>query len=107
VRKSRSGAVNYQVLFMKNTAKITPDGENILSRVADTMHYYPLDNINLVGYAYSGEQDSDRLSMRRAQVVSKLLVDRHSMKKDRIRIDTKSVDFEAYKVEIYIVAGGG
>ncbi|TPW21558.1 MAG: hypothetical protein FD126_564 [Elusimicrobia bacterium] len=74
---SRAMAVNYQVLFQKGTTNITKEGESILARVADTMHYYPLDNINLVGYAYS----------------------------ERIRTDTKVVEEEAFKVEIYIVEG--
>jgi outer membrane protein OmpA-like peptidoglycan-associated protein len=103
---SRAGAVNYQVLFDKNTANVTPEGDNILQRVADTMHYYPLDNINLVGYSYTGESDPEKLAVRRAQLVSKLLVERHQMKRERIQVDTKTVDYETAKVEIYIVAGG-
>lgn len=102
---SRAMAVNYQVLFQKGTTNITKEGESILARVADTMHYYPLDNINLVGYAYSGEQDAAKLAGRRAEYVSKLLVDRHAMKAERIRTDTKVVEEEAFKVEIYIVEG--
>ena len=94
------------MLFEKNTSNITREGDNILQRVADTMHYYPLDNINLVGYSYTGESDPDQLAIRRAQLVSKLLVERHGMKRERIQVDTKSVDYETAKVEIYIVAGG-
>jgi len=105
-RPARAGAVNYQVVFVKNAAGITPDGENILNRVADTMHYYPLDNINLVGYAYSGEQDSDSLASRRADAVSRHLVQKHGMKRDRIQVQTKIMDSESHKVEIYIVSGG-
>ncbi|MDE2291700.1 MAG: OmpA family protein, partial [Elusimicrobia bacterium] len=101
----RAGAVNYQVLFDKGTVNITKEGEGILARVADTMHYYPLDNINLVGYAYNAEPDAASLAQQRAELVSKLLVERHGMKAERIRTDTKVVDFEAFKVEIYIVEG--
>jgi len=67
-----AAVVNYQVVFVKNTATITPDGESILTRVADTMQYYPLDNINLVGYAHTGERDSQSLASRRADLVSRL-----------------------------------
>jgi len=102
----RAGAVNYQVLFDPNTANITSDGENILQRVADTMHYYPLDNINLVGYSYTGESDPDKLAVRRAQLVSKLLVERHGMARERLQVDTQTVQYQTAKVEIYIVAGG-
>lgn len=102
---SRAMAVNYQVLFQKGTTNITKEGESILARVADTMHYYPLDNINLVGYAYSGEPDAAKLAGKRAEYVSKLLVDRHAMKSERIRTDTKVTEDEAFKVEIYIVEG--
>ncbi|TBR22318.1 hypothetical protein EPO15_08325 [bacterium] len=102
---SRAMAVNYQVLFQKGTTNITKEGESILARVADTMHYYPLDNINLVGYAYSGEPEAAKLAGKRAEYVSKLLVDRHAMKSERIRTDTKVTEEEAFKVEIYIVEG--
>ncbi len=101
----RAGAVNYQVLFQRGTTNITKEGEGILARVADTMHYYPLDNINLVGYAYNAEPEAAKLAGKRAELVSKLLVERHGMKADRIRTDTKVVDIEAVKVEIYIVEG--
>jgi len=104
--QARAGAVNYQVFFSRNTSNITRDGENILTRVAETMHYYPLDNINLVGYAYEGEGDAVKLSERRADLVSRLLVERHGMKPSRIKVKAKVVDYEATKVEIYIVAGG-
>ncbi|MBI3297465.1 MAG: OmpA family protein [Elusimicrobia bacterium] len=100
-----AGAVNYQVLFQRGTTAITKEGEGILARVADTMHYYPLDNINLVGYAYTGEPDSGKLAARRAEFVSKLLVERHGMKADRIRVKTEVSGSESFKVEIYIVEG--
>lgn len=105
-RPSRSGAVNYQVGFQSNTPNITQDGENILGRVADTMHYYPLDNINLVGYANSGEANAETLANDRAQLVAKLLVERHGMKRERIRVQTKITESPMSKVEIYITAGG-
>ena len=103
---SRSGAVNYQVTFVRNTANITPDGENILGRVADTMRYYPLDNINLVGYAFSGEVGAEKLAQQRTELVEKVLVEQHSLKRDRIKSSSKVVGREVSKVEIYIVAGG-
>lgn len=101
----RAGAVNYQVMFQKGTTVITKEGEAILARVNDTMHYYPLDNINLVGYAYNAEPDAAKLAAQRAERVSTLLVERHGMKADRIKTSTMVVDFEAFKVEIYIVEG--
>ncbi|MEE8425253.1 MAG: OmpA family protein, partial [Elusimicrobiota bacterium] len=105
-RPTRGGAVNYQVGFVSNTPNITQDGENILGRVADTMHYYTLDNINLVGYANSGETNAETLANDRAKLVAKLLVERHGMKRERIRVQTKVTDSPAPKVEIYITAGG-
>jgi outer membrane protein OmpA-like peptidoglycan-associated protein len=102
----RSNTVNYTIPFSKDTANIKPRGENTLTRVADTMHYYPLDNINLVGYASSGEPDAQGLARRRAELVTKLLVEKHSMKRDRIRLQQKIVDATAPKVEVYISRGG-
>jgi outer membrane protein OmpA-like peptidoglycan-associated protein len=98
--------VNYQVLFDKNTANITSDGENVLGTVADTMHYYPLDNINLLGYAYTGETNPQQLASQRLELVTKLLVERHGMKRERIKSQTKIVDQELYKVSIYILSTG-
>lgn len=100
---AKPDVVNYQVLFVKNTASITPDGENLLGTVADTMHYYPLANINLLGYAYTGETNAQQLASQRVELVTKLLVERHGMKRERIKSQVQVADQELYKVSIYIL----
>jgi outer membrane protein OmpA-like peptidoglycan-associated protein len=102
---SRSGVVNYQPTFIRNTANITPDGESILGRVADTMRYYPLDNIKVIGYAYSGETGAEKLAQQRAELVEKVLVDQHGLKRDRIKTSSKVGGREVFKVDIYILPG--
>jgi len=103
---TKPDVVNYQVLFVKNTANITPDGESVLGTVADTMHYYPLDNVNLLGYAYTGETNPQQLASQRLELVTKLLVERHGMKRERIKSEAQVVDQELYKVSIYILSTG-
>lgn len=102
-KSARSGTVNYKVEFNRNTANVTAQGENIIGYAADAMHYYPLDNINLVGYAYSGESVPGQLATRRADLVERLLKERHGMADRKFQKQTKVVEHESFKVEIYIV----
>ena len=73
--------------------------ENISSKLV-------FDNINLVGYASSDESNPESLASLRADLVSKLLIEKHGMNGERIRVQTKVIDGGSSKVEIYIVAGG-
>lgn len=102
---TRANAVNYKVGFRKDTAVILPGEESILGAVADNMQIYPLDNVNLVGYAYANEPSADALARQRAERVADLLVDQYGLKRDRIRIQSKVDERESHKVDIYIVAG--
>ncbi|MFA6029049.1 MAG: OmpA family protein [Elusimicrobiota bacterium] len=103
---SRAGVVNFQVLFQKGTATMQQDSDSVLGRIADTMELYPLDKINLVGYAYSGEPDGAALAKARADFVKKRLVEQYKMKPENIQLQNQVVGVESYKVEIYIVRGG-
>ncbi|MFA5139195.1 MAG: OmpA family protein [Elusimicrobiota bacterium] len=100
------GTVNHKIVFKHNSPELTPDGETILGRVADTLRYYPLDSIDVVGYAGRAENDVQSLATARAFLVKAMLVDRHGVPKERVRTQTKVVpDAMANKAEVYIIAG--
>lgn len=103
--ETQAGAINYSVLFARDTAVMSQEGPGLLARVADTMHYYPLDNINLVGYADRTEPASESLAELRAKAVAAVLVEKYNVQADRVRVSGKVVDFPASKVEVYIVEG--
>lgn len=99
-------AVNYQVNFPKDLADVTQEGERLLARVGDTMHYYPLDEVHVVGYADDDEPGARALAEARAAAVATRLIERYGLKAERVHKDTKVVDYEAPRAEIYIVEGG-
>ena len=99
------GVVNFQVAFVRNSVNMAQDSEAVLGRVADTMELYPLDKINVVGYAYSGEADAAGLAQKRADFVKKRLVEQYRMKEENMQTQTQVTDNESFRVEIYIVRG--
>jgi len=103
---SRAGAVNFQVAFPEGSAEMSQDSDSVLGHVAETMELYPLDKINLVGYAYSGETDAAALAPRRAELVKKKLVEQYRMRPENIQTRSQVSGSQTYKVEIYIVRGG-
>jgi outer membrane protein OmpA-like peptidoglycan-associated protein len=103
---SRAGAVNFQVPFTEGASEMSQDSDSVLGHVAETMELYPLDKINLVGYAYSGETDAAALAQRRTEIVKKRLVDQYRMRPENIQTRSQVSGSQTYKVEIYIVRGG-
>lgn len=99
------GAVSYKINFARDTRTMTQEGGRRLSQVAETMTYYPLENLNLVGYAGAAETDPEALAEDRAKLVSSLLVNKHNVDSRRIQLQSKVVEMERHEVEIYIVAG--
>lgn len=70
------GAISYEVGFRVGTAEMTEEGRSILSRVADTMHYYPLDDLLLSAATESDDADAAALALARLEAVRRALVDR-------------------------------
>ncbi|MBI5242599.1 MAG: hypothetical protein HY922_02810 [Elusimicrobia bacterium] len=99
------GVVNFQVAFVRNSVNMAQDSEPVLGHVADTMELYPLDKINLVGYAFSGEADAAGLAQKRADFVKRRLVEQYRMKAEMIQTQTQVTDNESFRVEVYIVRG--
>lgn len=84
----RAGAVVYQVRFVPAKAEMDAESRSILSRVADTMHYYPLDDILLTSPAPDGTPDDTALAAARLAEVRRTLMDM-GLRSERIRSQVK------------------
>jgi outer membrane protein OmpA-like peptidoglycan-associated protein len=99
-----SGQVSYKIYFKENTASLTANSEKRLSQVAETLGYYPMSNISLTGYAYSGEPNADTMAENRANYVATRLADKYKI--DRSRMEVKSVVSETPKSIVEIKLTG-
>ena len=101
---ARSG-VQWTVPFARNKRALTPKGKSALKRLAQAAHYFPLENITLVGYAGPKEPYPRLLAARRAKAVSRHLVEKHGLPCERIRTRDAVVETSAHKVDASIVPG--
>jgi len=95
-----SGQVSYKIYFREETAVVTPNSEKKLAQVAETMNYYPMAKIKLIGYAYSGEANSETMAQNRVNYVATRLTSKYSIEKDRMDISTQISDAPKSIVEI-------
>ena len=95
-----SGQVSYKIYFREETAIVTPNSEKKLAQVAETMNYYPMAKIKLIGYAYSGEANSETMAQNRVNYVATRLTSKYSIEKDRMDISTQISDAPKSIVEI-------
>ena len=98
-----SGQVSYKIYFTDANA-LTTVSEKRLGQVAETMGYYPMANIQLIGYAYSGEPNADTLAENRVNMVAARLADKYKI--DRARMDLQSKVTEATKSVVEIKLTG-
>lgn len=94
-----SGQVSYRIYFMDNNA-LTSASEKRLAQVAETMRYYPMANIQLTGYAYSGEPNADSLAEARVNRVAARLEEKFKIDKDRMELLSKVTEATKAVVEI-------
>lgn len=94
------GHVSYKIYFKSGSNTITSNSRKKLLQVADTMNYYPAAKIELVGYAYSGEPNSEAMAQSRANFVVSQLSGKYGIKKSRIHDSTKIVEVPKSIVEI-------
>jgi outer membrane protein OmpA-like peptidoglycan-associated protein len=99
-----SSQVSYKIYFKENTISLTPNSEKRLAQVAETLGYYPMSNISLTGYSYSGEPDPDAMAQKRADYVASRLAAKYKI--DRSRMDVKSVVSETPKSIVEIKLTG-
>ncbi|MDD5207977.1 MAG: hypothetical protein PHV36_01185 [Elusimicrobiales bacterium] len=100
-----SGQVSYKVYFTEsNTLTLTSGSEKRLAQVAETMGYYPMANIQLIGYAYSGEPNAEAVAESRVNLVATRLSEKYKI--DRSRMDLQSKVTEATKRAVEIKMTG-
>jgi outer membrane protein OmpA-like peptidoglycan-associated protein len=99
--KPASGS--YELGFNKGTHQLTPEGEKLLAKVAQTVSYYPLENLKLIGCAEPSEPDSLSLAERRAQMVAGLLINKYQVEPKKIQVNSKVAQDQGHKVEVYFV----
>ena len=99
-----SGRVSYKIYFKENTATITANSEKKLAQVAETLGYYPMANIALTGYAYSGEANAETIAENRVNYVATRLTEKYKI--DHARMDIKSHVSETPKSTVEIQMTG-
>ena len=102
---AKPGATPYELQFIKDKHEMTPEAEKTLAQVAETIAYYPLENLDLVGYAHNGEQDAASLAQKRAQMVAGLLINKYKVDPKKIQVHSSVSDTPTYKVEVRFVGG--
>lgn len=100
-KPAKPGSGHYDLDFNKSTHQLTPEGERRLATVAETVAYYPLERLKLVGYAHSLEPDPAALAERRAKLVAGLLINKYQVEPKKIEFTSKVADEQLHRVEIY------
>ncbi|MBI5744590.1 MAG: OmpA family protein [Elusimicrobia bacterium] len=99
-----SGQVSYKIYFKENTSSLTASSEKRLAQVAETLSYYPMANIALIGYAYSGEANADTMAESRVNYVATRLAEKYKI--DRARMEVSSTVSEVPKSIVEIKLTG-
>ncbi len=95
-----SGQVSYKIYFKENTTILTDNSEKKLGQVAETLGYYPQSNIQLTGYAYSGEANAEAMAENRVNYVSARLAEKYKIDKARMEVQSKVSETPKSTVEI-------
>gem|GEM_PF-757250 len=95
-----SGQVSYKIYFREGTAVVTPNSEKKLAQVAETMNYYPMAQIKLIGYAYSGEAEPETAAKNRVDFVASRLSGKYRIESGRMETSTQISDSPKSMVEI-------
>lgn len=95
-----SGQVSYKIIFRDQTTVLTSDGDKKIRQVADTMNYWPLAKLTLVGYAYSKEPKAESVALERANIVANVLTDNYGVSRGRMQIRSKVTNVRQSMVEI-------
>lgn len=94
-----SGQVSYKIYFNEADA-LTTGSEKRLAQVAETMGYYPMANIQLIGYAYSGEPNADAVAENRVNTVAARLESKYKIDRERMEMSSKVTEATKAVVEI-------
>jgi len=94
-----SGQVSYRIYFMENNALTAASGKR-LAQVAETMGYYPMANIRLIGYAYSGEPNAEAVAETRVNKIASILSEKYSIDQSRMELSSRVSEATKPMVEI-------
>ena len=86
--------------FAKNTYQLSAEAERKLAQVHETLVYYPMEDLKIVGYAESSETDAAGLAERRAKMVAGLLVNKYQVEPKKIQVTSEVSTAGLHKVEI-------
>jgi outer membrane protein OmpA-like peptidoglycan-associated protein len=100
-KPAKPGAGHYDLDFNKSSHQLTPEGERRLATVAETVAYYPLERLKLIGYAHALEPDPAALAERRAKLVAGLLINKYQVEPKKIEFSSKVADEALHRVEVY------
>ncbi len=92
--------VTYKIYFRSGARSITDSSEKKLLQVADNMNFYPMSKIKIIGYAYSGEPNSNVLAQERVNFIITRLSAKYGIEKSRIKADTAVSEVPINMVEI-------
>lgn len=95
-----SGQVSYKIYFKENTTILTENSEKKLAQVAETLGYYPMANIQLTGYAYTGEANADATAENRVNYVAARLAEKYKIDKSRMEVASSVSETPKSIVEI-------
>ena len=95
-----SGQVSYKIYFKENTTILTENSEKKLAQVAQTLGYYPMANIQLTGYAYTGEASADAMAENRVNYVAARLAEKYKIDKTRMEVTSSVSETPKSIVEI-------
>jgi outer membrane protein OmpA-like peptidoglycan-associated protein len=102
-RKEKAAAVPGLsiISFKTGTHQMTPEGEKALAKVADASAGDLKTEVDLLGFADSGEADAARLAERRAQMIAGLLINKYQLEPKRIQVRSEVTEGgESRKVEV-------
>ncbi|MHB0994759.1 MAG: OmpA family protein [Elusimicrobiales bacterium] len=95
-----SGQVSYKIYFKENTTILTENSEKKLAQVAETLGYYPMANIQLTGYAYTGEASAEATAENRVNHVAARLAEKYRIDKSRMDVSSSVSETPKSIVEI-------
>lgn len=99
--RESAGSVHYQVWFVSDGTVLTTESERVLSRVADTLLYYPLDDLYLRAEAPAGDVGATALALSRLEAVRSALAAR-GVRRERTRTGVAEGTRQG-GVDVYIV----
>lgn len=102
---SKPAPGGYRLDFNAGGHQLTPEGEKRLARIAETMSYYPLENLRITGYAQPSEPQAEQLAQRRAQMVAGLLINKYQIEPKKIRVTSAVAAAQGPRVQADFVQG--